>query len=250
MRAGTPPNFSVAQLTRMKRAFTLIELLVVIAIIAILAALLLPALTRAKGAAKRAVCINNVRQITLAVHAYADDHADELCAVTNREMLLVSYKESIQSYLLGGDGKTNSALFSCPMDDFDCDDPIIKDLFSYWTPPPSGKCFYRQPTTHYSSYAFNGEAPDSATTRVAHKAFSSVREPSRLVLVGELSGGFGLSAHERKQPYQYNNAKAVISFVDAHVSFIPMYWNGVKGGAGESALYEPPAGYDYKWSEK
>jgi prepilin-type N-terminal cleavage/methylation domain-containing protein/prepilin-type processing-associated H-X9-DG protein len=60
------------------RGFTLIELLVVVAILAILAALLLPALRTAKKRAKRAVCVNNLRQCGFAFHAYALDHDDWL----------------------------------------------------------------------------------------------------------------------------------------------------------------------------
>jgi prepilin-type N-terminal cleavage/methylation domain-containing protein len=83
-RDGFIRNLTLNPNTHMKtyrkshfKAFTLIELLVVIAIIAILAALLLPALARAKAAARRAACINNLKETGLAFKVWQNDHRDK-----------------------------------------------------------------------------------------------------------------------------------------------------------------------------
>ena len=83
MKANTPnpcPRFQ----PRTSRGFTLIELLVVIAIIAILAALLLPALTRAKLKAQGVQCMNNHRQLSFAWRLYTEDNNDRLLWASSR----------------------------------------------------------------------------------------------------------------------------------------------------------------------
>ena len=78
MQTMAPVSHRTRPARQVRAAFTLIELLVVIAIIAILAALLLPALGRAKLRAQGVWCMNNTRQIMIAWHVYAGDSGDWL----------------------------------------------------------------------------------------------------------------------------------------------------------------------------
>jgi prepilin-type N-terminal cleavage/methylation domain-containing protein len=230
------------------RGFTLIELLVVIVIIAILAALLFPVLSAAKNRARRTICLNNLRQINLAVRMYYDDSNDASPPGYGPwGSPYVGYKVYVKKYLgLKGRLSPQDKIFACPA-----------DLFHYYYPSNQG-CTLTNAPLHddkecdYSSYLYNGMNLPAVFSvprlGIAGLKLASIKEPAKTVLAAEEPAFYPYSWHEPKlnKGLMFNDAKDMVGFVDGHVSYIKIYWCEPSGLI--TCCTNPPAGYDYKWS--
>lgn len=123
--APLAPSRLSCPLRPLRTAFTLIELLVVIAIIGILAALLFPAVAKAKDKAFQTVCRNNLKQLGLAFHLYQDDSHDQFPAPGSKEVygpqpedwIWWQQDRDVQQSTIGKYvASFNPALFTCPGD--------------------------------------------------------------------------------------------------------------------------------------
>ena len=243
-------------------AFTLIELLVVIAIIAILAALLLPVLSAAGARAKRMACLNNLRQISLGLHMYCDDANDASPRPESPRFgtpAWNNYRRLMAGYVgLNGQSSPQDKLFACPSDTFYYD-LIPNGVGRSGRIPFVSASLHDQSNFDFSSYGFNGGRMTifgTNTPGIGGRKLSSIKEPAKTVLVAEVPAFCPYSWHEPKPPLpgkppMFNNAKTMISFVDGQVNYLNMYWNTnpIRGGLYLMGMnYDPPAGYDYKWS--
>ena len=216
------------------RGFTLTDLLVLVACVSVLGACLLAQQTRARTKATLSTCTSNLAQISHAMLDYANDNHQRLpaSAATDKRDIWWWYKEMVKSYAgLHGESSDQDTLFACP------DDRGYSDR----TP------FHQNSRFDFSSYVFNGVTLPGMPN-ISGLPLTSVNHPKRTLLVMEWTAHAPLSWHasktgRRNAPF-YCDAKSVVGFVDGHVSFIPIYFDGYNAAYTQ----DPIASYEYQYS--
>ncbi|MFH0840298.1 MAG: prepilin-type N-terminal cleavage/methylation domain-containing protein [Candidatus Omnitrophota bacterium] len=187
-----------------QKAFTLIELLVVIAIVSVLAALLLPAVGRAREGARRAQCTNNLRQIGIAFYLYLDEHNDRFPTTFIPDDHW--WFNDIEQYM------NDINVWKCPSS---------KPKYRLYTT-------LRQTTINYGYNAL-GLSPfiDPEHPLGGGLHLSEITNPSERIMVGDsLGGDFGYGGDAIMKPLPIrisdrHNKGCNILFVDGHIAWFP-----------------------------
>jgi len=217
---------------KLLRAFTLIELLVVIAIIAILAAMLLPALSKAKARAQNITCINNMKQWGIAFRMYTDDNNDVVPEEGNVGTPVIdplngdAWYNSITPYI-GSQTLSNlyrqtppnppvngtKSIFICPSA------PDFRKAANPYTDPPNA-------SRALFMYGENGRLcvnKGGPTRVVANTKLSSVAKPSDTVFIAEVdpnspdnsnvsqsnvTGQYAVGRHDRRGNFAFCDGSA------------------------------------------
>jgi prepilin-type N-terminal cleavage/methylation domain-containing protein/prepilin-type processing-associated H-X9-DG protein len=112
---------------RHRKAFTLIELLVVVAIIGVLAAILFPVFARARENARRASCLSNLKQFSLAILMYSQDYDSQIFAVAGYHWWTEPYMPYINNQqILQCPSATSSTYSWAPAHSYDCNAVVIR----------------------------------------------------------------------------------------------------------------------------
>ena len=190
----------VKRIGRKNSGLTLIELLVVLVVIGILAALLFQPMSGPIRRGKRIPCMNHLRQIALGLRMYADDSNDRTPrtpGTTNSPALnWTGYKNLMKSYVgLKSNSSKQDKIFACPADTFFYD---VASGSRDYVP----QAMHQQAFSDYSSYSFNGgnARTNSNAPGISGRPISSIKDPSKTVLVAESSAFAPWSWHQPKRP--------------------------------------------------
>lgn len=229
-------NFSKHFIVRSRAsagAFAFPDLLLVMAVLMLLLAMALPMWLNARARGRQAVCQSNLQNVSGALLNFAESEGylpQEQPGM--KGALWWFYKDLVKAELgLTGLSSPADKVFACPDDRGYEDKRPFRSLAKF----------------NYGSYVFNGvNLP--GIPNIAGRAPSAIKAPEKTLLVMEWTAHAPLSWHrsltgKKNHPF-YNSAESMVGFVDGHVDFIPIYYDGM------NAAYtrDPIPGYNYKYS--